>query len=626
MRKIGDYKIGQKLNVFLSLTLILIFIAFGAYITGKQKNKIISDTEIRMTEQVSGLEQIISLQTEQSANEILNTRKIAERILKVYSQQLNSNQSQSFLDYLSTQNLYVDEVSELTGGASVSVFKNTNNGFERISASEVTEGKRNIGTVMSNDSEVSQTLMKNQIFTGRAIVVDTWFITSYFPIKKNDEIIGAIGVGVKEKDVAGLRKIFKEKKYFDTGYPFLIDSDGTFIIHPKNEGQNSANEDFFKKMIALNTDFGKVEYEWEGKDKMLFFKYVKSIDSYVAVSIYIDELMGIIKAVRNSILIAILIALIVFVLVIQVIVKSITMGLNKGVHFAESVAQGDLSQTIDLNQDDEVGQLAKALNSMVSNLSEIVSSIIQGSQSIATASQQVSSTSVELSQGASEQASAIEEVSSTMEEISANIEQNTENASQTEKVSTEANLDIKNVASKSSQAVEANKEIASKITVINDIAFQTNLLALNAAVEAARAGEHGKGFAVVAAEVRKLAENSKKAADEIVHLATSGLQISEEAGNVMQTIIPKVENTSKLTQEISAASIEQNNGAVQVNNAIQQLNNVIQQNAAASEELATNAEEMSSQAEQLKEMISFFKVRKENISSSKSGTINKHTQ
>lgn len=203
-----------------------------------------------------------------------------------------------------------------------------------------------------------------------------------------------------------------------------------------------------------------------------------------------------------------------------------------------------------------------------------------------------------------------------MEEISANIEQNTDNASQTEKVSSEANLEIKNVASKSSQAVEANKKIASKITVINDIAFQTNLLALNAAVEAARAGEHGKGFAVVAAEVRKLAENSKKAAEEIVHLATTGLQISEEAGEVMQGIIPKVENTSKLTQEISAASIEQNNGASQVNDAIQQLNNVTQQNAAASEQLATSAEEMSSQAEQLKDMISFFKVANGSNSSS----------
>lgn len=405
MKSVRDYKIGQRLNVFLSLTLILIFIAFGAYTIVKQKNKIISDTKIRMTEQVSGLEQIISLQTEQSTEEIIKTRKVAERILKMYSQQLNTGLNQSFLDYISSQNLYVDEVSELTGGASVSVFKNTANGFERISTSVLTKGKRSIGTVISSSSEVAKSLINNQIFTGRAIVVDTWFITSYFPLIENNKIIGAIGVGAKEKDMEGLRKIFLERNYFETGYPFLVDSEGMLIIHPKSEGVSIADADFFKTMLNFNEDLGEIEYEWEGKNKKLFFKYAKSIDSYVAVSIYTEELMGIIKTVRNSILIAIIIALGVFVLVIQFIVKSITTGLHKGVKFAENVAKGDLSQKVDINQDDEVGQLAKALNAMVANLGDIVSNIIQGSESIASASLQVSSTSVQLSQGASEQAS-----------------------------------------------------------------------------------------------------------------------------------------------------------------------------------------------------------------------------
>ena len=165
---------------------------------------------------------------------------------------------------------------------------------------------------------------------------------------------------------------------------------------------------------------------------------------------------------------------------------------------------------------------------------------------------------------------------------------------------------MQDVAEKSQNAVEANKNIANKITIINDIAFQTNILALNAAVEAARAGEHGRGFAVVAAEVRKLAERSKLAAEEIVGLAQKSLDLSQGAGVVMSETMPKIDNTTKLVQEISAASLEQNNGATQVNNAIQQLNNVTQQNAAASEELATSSEELSSQAIQLKEIISFF--------------------
>jgi methyl-accepting chemotaxis protein len=249
-----------------------------------------------------------------------------------------------------------------------------------------------------------------------------------------------------------------------------------------------------------------------------------------------------------------------------------------------------------------------ALNSMVVKLREIVGDIITGANSIATASQQISSTSQQLSQGANEQASSVEEVSSTMEQIAGNINQNTDNARQTETISTSALQGIKDVSDRSAKAVEATRIISEKIMIINDIAFQTNILALNAAVEAARAGEHGRGFAVVAAEVRKLAERSKIAADEIVSIAHNSVEFVEGAGIKLNEILPEVNKTTKLVQEIAAASLEQSNGTDQVNSAIQQLNDVTQQNAAASEELATGAEELASQAEQLKDLILYFKV------------------
>jgi methyl-accepting chemotaxis protein len=280
--------------------------------------------------------------------------------------------------------------------------------------------------------------------------------------------------------------------------------------------------------------------------------------------------------------------------------------MNEVTSMSEAIAGGNL--LVEVRERSDKDKLLLALKAMVAGLRDVVVQIRAAADNVASGSQQLSSTSQEMSQGATEQAAAAEEASSSMEQMAANIRQNADNALQTEKIALKSYEVVKEGGAAVSATVSAMKEIAGKISIIEEIARQTNLLALNAAIEAARAGEHGKGFAVVAAEVRKLAERSQKAAAEISDLSGSSVEVAEKAGTMLTQMIPDIQHTAELVQEISAASREQNTGAEQVNQAIQQLDQVIQQNASGSEEMASTAEELSSQAEQMQEIIGFFTV------------------
>ena len=334
-------------------------------------------------------------------------------------------------------------------------------------------------------------------------------------------------------------------------------------------------------------------------------------------------------------------------LVTYVVTRTITGPVVKGVAMAEEIAQGDFSQRINLVRKDEIGQLSTALDHMAESLAkkaEVAQQIAEGNltvevemvsgkdklgdalqqmvqslrdiigqvqaavEQVSAGSQAMSASSEELSQGATEQAASAEEASSSIEEMVANIRQNTDNAQQTEKIAVQGAEDAQRSGQSVGETVVAMRNIAEKILIVEEIARQTNLLALNAAIEAARAGEHGKGFAVVASEVRKLAERSQQAAGEINELSVSSVAVAEEAGRALEAMVPNIQKTAELVQEIAAASREQDTGADQIAKAIQQLDSVIQQNASSSEEMASTSEELSSQAEGLSHTIDFFKV------------------
>jgi methyl-accepting chemotaxis protein len=273
---------------------------------------------------------------------------------------------------------------------------------------------------------------------------------------------------------------------------------------------------------------------------------------------------------------------------------------------AQEIAQGNL--TVSLRERSGNDRLMQALIAMTAGLSRTVGDIRTIAGEVASASQSISSASVQVSNGASAQAAAAEEASSSMDEMGSNIKQNADNAQQTEKIANKSAKDALESGQCVAEAVGAMKEIATKISIIEEIARQTNLLALNAAIEAARAGEHGKGFAVVAAEVRKLAERSQKAAAEINLLSRTTVKVSEKAGDMLDKLVPDIQKTAELVQEITAASKEQDVGSEQINKALQQLEKVIQQNASAAEEMAATTEELTGQSAQLVSALGFFRT------------------
>ncbi|MEO5331134.1 MAG: methyl-accepting chemotaxis protein [Magnetococcus sp. YQC-5] len=286
--------------------------------------------------------------------------------------------------------------------------------------------------------------------------------------------------------------------------------------------------------------------------------------------------------------------------------KSLLKAERNVADITKKLADGDLRVEVKPRSPEDVMMLS--LGEMVKQITQVVSEIQTGSANVTAGSEQMSSTSNEMAQGASEQAASVEESTAAMEQMAASITQNADNARQTESIALRAAKDAKDSGTAVTGTVTAMKEIAGKISIIEEIARQTDLLALNAAIEAARAGDQGRGFAVVASEVRKLAERSQAAAAEINEMSSKSTAVAERAGELLNKLVPDIQKTAELVQEIAAASREQSTGANQVNLALQQLDQVIQQNAAASEELASTSEELSSQAEVLQGVIAFFKI------------------
>ena len=363
--------------------------------------------------------------------------------------------------------------------------------------------------------------------------------------------------------------------------------------------------DVFKQLEEL----GKERVQVAGE--MLEASEVTSKAGMEQTSLMAKEGVESLSSASFILIVGLVLTVILSVLIALLITRSILSQLGEDpsviAGVARQIASGDLRISFKEGRKGLVGVYADMKN-MTDNLTGVVVDVQTATENVASGSELLSSSSQGLSQGAAEQASSVEEVSSSMAQMTANIQQTTENAGQTEKIARDSSANAEVGGQAVEETVEAMKQIADKIGIIEEIARQTNLLALNAAIEAARAGDHGKGFAVVAAEVRKLAERSGEAANEISDLSGRSVAVAEKAGEMLQKMVPDIQRTAELVQEIAAACNEQDSGAEQINLAIQQLDLVIQQNAAASEEMASTSEELASQGEQLQTTMDFFQV------------------
>lgn len=519
----------------------------------------------------------------------------------------------------------VDHIQSQVGGTAT-IFQTIPQGLLRISTNvRQADDSRAVGTYIPTDSPVYQSIMQGEMFQGRVFVLNTWYQTAYEPIRDpQGAIIGALYVGQPEASKAILDAL-SQIQVGKTGYIIVVNMQGEYILSKGREQDGEtirdaqdANGRFFIRewtQHAPNLRRGEVvidNYPWlnpgerRARMKIIAYTYFAEWQWLIGSTAYIDDFFDSLERIRNITIGVSLAAIVIGAFVAYWFAVNMVAHFKRLMTGMEKVAHGDLAVTFETTRRDEIGVLTHALQEMIAILRGIVTRIKEGADKVTSGSQELRARSHEIERGAHEQASAATQASSFMEQMVVNIRHNAEHAHQTEELSLQVTSDAQESGQAVIEVLNAVRKITKETAGIKEIARQTRMLSLNATIEAVRAGDLGAGFGVVAEEVRALAERSQTAASTISELADVIVALSENAGDRLLGLIPRIQETSELVLSISQASHQQQAQADQVNTALHQLDEVIHENSILAEKLTHLAEELAAQADQLQHSVDFF--------------------